>query len=76
MLTNLTLTRRVGHYVNKYDLDGTTELTLGTREVARLLARDDSAVDVALEHSIGNITESVVGLDILLDSLTTVDNSC
>ena len=53
-----------------------TRLTLGTREVAGLLSRDNSTIDVALEHGFGDFTECVVGLDVLLDSLTAVDRSC
>jgi hypothetical protein len=44
--------------------------TLGAREVTLLLTRGDGAVDVALEGSIGDVAEAVVGLDVLLDGLT------
>jgi hypothetical protein len=53
-----------------------TRLTLGTREVAGLLSGNDSTIDVALEHGLSDLTEGVVGLDVFLDSLTTVDKSC
>jgi hypothetical protein len=48
------------------------EHTLGTRELALLLARGDGAVDMALEGGVGHVTNLVVGLDVLLDSLTAV----
>lgn len=48
-------------------------LTLGTREDALLLTSGDSTVDVALEGSLGKVVDLVVGLDILLDSLTAVE---
>jgi hypothetical protein len=47
-------------------------LTLGTRELALLLARGDSTVDVELEFDIGEVGNVVVGLDVLLDGLTAV----
>ena len=53
-----------------------TRLTLRTREIASLLSRDDSTIDVALEHGFSYLTEGVVGLDVFLDSLTAVDRSC
>lgn len=49
------------------------ELTLWTQEDITLLARCDGTVNVALEHSIGDFAEVVVGLDVLLDSLTAVE---
>jgi hypothetical protein len=49
------------------------EHTLGTREITLLLTRGDGTVDVALESSLGKVGDFVVGLDILLDSLTTVE---
>ena len=51
-------------------------LTLGTREIAGLLSRDDGTIHMALEHGLGDLAKSVVGLDVLLDSLTAVDKSC
>jgi hypothetical protein len=48
-------------------------LTLGTRELALLLTRLNGAVDVGLESLIGKVVDLVVGLDVLLDSLTAVE---
>jgi hypothetical protein len=56
----------------KLDRQEEVERTLGTREVALLLTRGDGAVDMALEGDVGHVAECVVGLDVLLDSLTAV----
>lgn len=48
------------------------ELTLGSQEVTGLLASGDRTVDMALEKVVGCLTKVVVGLDVLLDSLTAV----
>jgi hypothetical protein len=47
-------------------------LTLGAREVTLLLTGGNGTVDVALESSLGEVRDLVVGLDVLLDSLTAV----
>lgn len=50
------------------------ERTLGAQEITLLLACCDGAVDVALESSVAQVTNVVVGLDVFLDSLTAVGN--
>ena len=47
-------------------------LTLGTRKVTLLLTRRDGTVDMAPEGGIAEVADLVVGLDVLLDSLTAV----
>lgn len=51
---------------------GGEALTLGTRKVTLLLAGSNSTVDVTPEGSIAKVADLVVGLDVLLDSLTAV----
>jgi hypothetical protein len=48
-------------------------LTLGTLENTLLLASSESAVDVASIGRIGGGRQCVVGLDVLLDGLATVE---
>lgn len=48
-------------------------LTLGTRELALLLTRLNGTVDVGLKGLVGKVVDLVVGLDVLLDSLTAVE---
>lgn len=50
-------------------------LTLGTRELALLLTRLNGTVDVGLKGLVGKVVDLVVGLDVLLDSLTAVGRS-
>ena len=50
-------------------------LTLGTRKVTLLLTRRDGTVDMAPEGGIAEVADLVVGLDVLLDSLTAVGRS-
>lgn len=47
-------------------------LTLGTQEVTLLLTGSDGTVDVVLESIVAQVVDLVVGLDVLLDSLTAV----
>lgn len=49
---------------------GGSTLTLGARELALLLARGNGTVNVVPEGSIGEVVDLVVGLDVLLNSLT------
>jgi hypothetical protein len=55
-------------------LTGTKEvvLTLGARKVTLLFARGDGTVDVTPEGGIAEVANLVVGLDVLLNSLTAV----
>jgi hypothetical protein len=47
-------------------------LTLGTEEITLLLTGSDGTVDMVLERIVAQIVDLVVGLDVLLDSLTAV----
>ena len=49
------------------------ELTLGAQEITALLAVGDGTVYMALEKVVGSLAKVVVGLDVLLDSLTAVE---
>ena len=47
-------------------------LTLGLRKVTLILARCDRAVDVVPEGNLTEVADLVVGLNVLLDSLTAI----
>lgn len=56
-------------------MSGGGGLTLRAHELAILLASSNGAVDVTGEHAIGDVSEIVVGLDVLLDVMAAVGTS-